>query len=149
MQVNLDHDLSSHTIRSYSLGAITIIIPNALSGHNASSGQSGAETPGPVGLETIQGSLIISPRHLIRDWPPAKVDSLLAEHLDALLELQPELVLLGAGPRLQFPEAGILAPLHNRQIGVEIMDTAAACRTYNILMTEGRFVVAGLINPAN
>ena len=148
MQVNLDHDLSSHTIRSYSLGAITVTIPSTLSGRNTLSDQNGAEAPGPVELEIIQGSLIISPRHLIRDWPPAEVDSLQEEHLDALVELQPELVLLGTGSRLQFPEAGILASLHNQQIGVEVMDTAAACRTYNILMTEGRFVVAGLINPA-
>jgi len=146
MQVNLDHDLSSYMIRSYNLGAITISIPGVLSGRNASSDQSSTETPRPVELKEVQGSLIISPRHLIRDWPPMNIDSLLMGHLDALMELQPELILLGTGPRLQFPEAKILASLHNRQIGVEVMDTAAACRTYNILMTEGRFVVAGLIN---
>lgn len=148
MQVNLDHDLSSYMIRSYNLGAITISIPSALSGHNTSPGQGSTGAPRPVELKEVQGSLIISPRHLIHDWPPMDIDGLLEEHLDALVELQPELILLGTGTQLQFPGAEILAPLHNRQIGVEVMDTAAACRTYNILMAEGRFVVAGLINPA-
>jgi uncharacterized protein len=146
MQVNLDHDLSSYMIRSYNPSAITISIPSALSDRNTSPGQSSTEAPRPVELKEVQGSLIISPRHLIRDWPPMNIDGLQEEHLDALVELQPELILLGTGPRLQFPETKILASLHNRQIGVEVMDTAAACRTYNILMTEGRFVVAGLIN---
>ncbi len=75
------------------------------------------------------------------------IEALLSEHLETLIELQPEIVLLGTGQKLQFPESKILAKLHNQQLGVEIMDTAAACRTYNILMMEGRFVVAGMINP--
>lgn len=140
MQVNLDSDIHSYGIRAYHAGAIAISLPRTAAGKD--------DISGPVGMETIEGSFILSPRHLIRDWAPATVEDLLSEHLEALLALQPELILLGTGPRLQFPDSGLLATIHQQQIGVEVMDTAAACRTYNILMTEGRFVVAGLINPA-
>jgi uncharacterized protein len=140
MQVNLDSDIHSYGIRAYQPGAIAITRPRPVEGE-------ASDSSGPVAVETIAGSFILSPRHLIRDWAPASIEELLAEHLRAMLELQPELILLGTGPRLQFPDSGLLAEVYRQQVGVEIMDTAAACRTYNILMTEGRFVVAGLINP--
>ena len=137
MQVNLDSDLSSHSIRAYQPGEITVTLPPP----------ENSETAQPVEIETLSSSFIISPRHLIQNWPPMSIEALLAEHLESLVKLQPEIVLLGTGQKLQFPESKILAKLHNQQLGVEIMDTAAACRTYNILMMEGRFVVAGMINP--
>jgi uncharacterized protein len=138
MQVNLDSDISSYTIRAYQPGEIAITLPI----------RAEPDITGPMEVEVITSSFVISPRHLIRDWPPTEIDNLLSEHLDVLAELQPEVVIIGTGHRLQFPESKILAQLHNQQVGVEIMDTAAACRTYNILMTEGRFVVAGMINTS-
>jgi len=146
MQVNLDSDTRSYTVRAYEPGAISLTIPG--SAENASQARPGEQASGPLGVETINNSFIVSPRHLLRDWPPANINDLQAEHFDIIIELQPELVLLGTGTRLTFPPPQILAVLHRQRIGVEIMDTAAACRTYNILMAEGRFVVAGLINPA-
>ena len=137
MQVNLDIDLNSHSIRAYQPGEITITLPPP----------ENSETARPVGISTLSSSFIISPRHLIQDWPPISIEALLPEHLLPLIELQPEVVIIGTGQKLQFPESKVLAQFHNQQLGVEIMDTAAACRTYNILMMEGRFVVAGLINP--
>jgi len=59
--------------------------------------------------------------------------------------MKPELVLIGTGAKFEFPEPARLAPLRSAGIGVEVMDTAAACRTYNILLGEGRGVVAALI----
>lgn len=146
MQVNLDTDIHSYTIRAYQPGAISLTVPHSSEG--ALLAEPTARTPRPLGVETVNGSFILSPRHLLRDWTPTNIDSLLADHLIAIIELQPELVLLGTGPQLKFPAHSILAELHQQRIGVEVMDTAAACRTYNILMAEGRFVVAGLINPA-
>ncbi len=146
MQVNLDRDIHSYTIRACEPGAISLTIP--WSAENASQPPPEEQASLSPGVETISDSFIVSPRHLLRDWPPASISELQAEHLDAIIELQPELVLLGTGTRLTFPPPQILAALHRQRIGVEIMDTAAACRTYNILMTEGRFVVAGLMNPA-
>ena len=90
-------------------------------------------------------SLVVSSDRLITDWPVASVDGIQADHLAAIVELQPEIVLIGTGRAFRFPEPRLLAPLHNARIGVEVMDTAAACRTYNILLAEGRGVVAALI----
>ena len=62
-----------------------------------------------------------------------------------MVELAPEIVLLGTGAQFRFPEPALLAPLYKAGIGVEVMDTPAACRTYNILLGEGRNVVAALL----
>ena len=90
-------------------------------------------------------SLLVMPLELIADWPPSHAQSLTAAHLDAVLALQPEVVLLGTGARLLFPPADVLRPMIEGGIGYEVMDTSAACRTYNILMAEGRRVLAALI----
>ena len=90
-------------------------------------------------------SLVVSGDRLVIDWPAASVDALRADHLAAILELKPEIAILGTGAAFRFPEPARLAPLHQARIGVEVMDTQAACRTYNILMGEGRNVVAALI----
>jgi uncharacterized protein len=73
------------------------------------------------------------------------VEGLAADHMAAIVELAPEIVLLGTGASLRFPEPALLAPLYKAGIGVEVMDTPAACRTYNILLAEGRKVLAAVI----
>lgn len=90
-------------------------------------------------------SFIISLETLIEDWSPTHIDDLRAQHMQPLLQLQPELVLIGTGDALKFPAIEHYAALIHQNIGVEIMDSAAACRTYNILLGEGRKVVAGII----
>ena len=135
MKFNQERDFTSYSIRAYSPGAINITLPANLE----------ADKPQPVEVRTLTRSCIISPKQLIDDWAPNSLDELLAEHLQAIVALAPEVVLLGTGETLDFPNTEILAELTSRQIGVEVMDTAAACRTYNILMNEGRNVVAGLI----
>jgi len=90
-------------------------------------------------------SLVVAADRLVTDWPVASVEGIGADHLAAIVELRPEIVLLGTGRTFTFPEPRLLAPLHNAGIGVEVMDTPAACRTYNILLGEGRNVVAALI----
>lgn len=90
-------------------------------------------------------SVLVGYDRLITDWPPTQPDALKAEHIAQILELRPEVVLLGTGPTQQFPDHAILAPLYQAQLGVEIMDSAAACRTYNLLVAEARKVVAALI----
>ena len=98
-----------------------------------------------VGEVVYTASLIISPDVLLPDWSPATFTELEAAHIESLLQLSPELVLIGTGRRQQFPSPEILRPLIRAQVGYEIMDTGAACRTYNVLMAEGREIVAGLI----
>ena len=78
-------------------------------------------------------------------WPVSRFEDLQAEHFMALVEHAPELVIFGSGARLRFPAASALRPLIERRIGVETMDTAAACRTYNVLLSEGRTVLAALL----
>jgi uncharacterized protein len=90
-------------------------------------------------------SLVVAADRLVTDWPVASVEGIGADHLAAIVELRPEIVLLGTGRTFTFPEPRLLAPLHNAGIGVEVMDTPAACRTYNILLGEGRNVIAALI----
>jgi uncharacterized protein len=92
-------------------------------------------------------SLVVAGDRLVTDWPAASLESLTADHFAAIVELMPEIVLLGTGSTFRFPEPRLLAPLHQAGIGVEVMDTPAACRTYNILLGEGRNVVAALIVP--
>ena len=92
-----------------------------------------------------QASLVVSGERLITDWPVADVEALAADHMAAIVALAPEVVLLGTGAKLRFPSPALLAPLYKAGIGVEVMDTPAACRTYNILQGEGRNVVAALI----
>ena len=90
-------------------------------------------------------SLVVGADQLLVDWPAASVQGLNADHIAALVGLAPEIVLLGTGPTFAFPEPALLAPLYKAGIGVEVMDTPAACRTFNILLAEGRNVIAALI----
>ena len=81
----------------------------------------------------------------VEDWAPRSIEALAAGHLAPIAESKPEIVLIGSGPRFEFPDPAVLAALHAARIGVEVMDTQAACRTYNILLAEGRNVVAAVI----
>ena len=91
------------------------------------------------------GSVVVSADRIIADWPAGSLDAVTAEQLAALVALKPEIVLVGTGATFQFPEPARLAELHRAGIGVEVMDTPAACRTYNILLAEGRNVIAALV----
>jgi uncharacterized protein len=92
----------------------------------------------------ITHSVIITPNE-IRQWAPRCFDDLLAEHLEALAGLQPEIVILGTGAKHRFLLPRFVAGLQTQGIGMEIMATDAACRTFNILLAEERHVVAALI----
>jgi uncharacterized protein len=98
-----------------------------------------------VNDEIIVTSVIVTPERIVRDWLPHSFGELELRHIARLEELQPEIIVLGTGLRLQFPGAEFTAGFLSRGIGVEIMDTNAACRTYNILLSEGRRVVAALL----
>lgn len=89
-------------------------------------------------------SLIVLPDEVIADWG-AGFETLSSRHFDALVIRAPEIVLLGTGRKLRFPPAALYANLIKARVGIEVMDTAAACRTYNILAAEGRRVAAALI----
>ncbi|AKJ29049.1 Mth938-like domain-containing protein [Caldimonas brevitalea] len=78
-------------------------------------------------------------------WPCSALEDLRAEHFEQVARLKPEVVLFGSGTRLRFVRPEALRPLVEAGIGMETMDTPAACRTYNVLVSEGRSVVAALL----
>ena len=121
-KLNLHHDASITLIRSYSDGKLRI-----------------ADTE-------YSSSMIVTSRGC-RDWPLTSIERLTPDDFTPVFELgfRPELVVLGTGKKLQFPTAAQTRLLLDAQIGLEVMDTAAACRTYNILADDGRQVVACLI----
>jgi uncharacterized protein len=121
MKLHLDSPAATSLIRSYGSGQVRI------------------------GEVTHATSVIVTASTVLAPWRPQNVDDLREADLEPLLALAPEVVLLGTGPRQQFPSPALLQLLHSLRIGVEIMDTAAACRTYNVLATEGRSVAAALM----
>lgn len=107
--------------------------------------------PGWVGLgrlgvaEKIEQSIVVGSRGERFDWNCANFDELTPEHFARLAENRPELVIFGSGERLRFVKPELMRSLIELRIGVETMDTLAACRTYNILAGEGRRVIAALL----
>ena len=95
--------------------------------------------------ETYQDSLIISNNQLILDVPIHSVTELEPSSLSQVIELLPEVLLLGTGEKIEFPHPTIAAYLSQHRIGLETMDHSAACRTFNILAAEGRQVCALLL----
>ncbi len=98
-----------------------------------------------VNGQTYRRSLLLLPGHLDAAWGPASYVQLALEHIVPLAQLECDVILLGTGQRQRFPSPAVLRPCYEAGRGIEIMDTAAACRTYNLLMTEGRIVAAALI----
>ena len=100
-----------------------------------------------VNQRTLSTSFLVSADRLVEDWRPRSADDLQPEDFEAVLALQPAVVLLGTGPRQRFPSPAAMAALLTRGIGIEVMDAAAAARTFNVLATEGRRVVAAFLLP--
>jgi uncharacterized protein len=98
-----------------------------------------------VDASAWEASVIVPWVGEVQAWGAEGFEALGAEHFARLLPLKPEVVIFGSGARLRFPPAAWLRPLIEQRIGVESMDTAAACRTYNVLASEGRSVVAALL----
>ncbi|MEO5628645.1 MAG: Mth938-like domain-containing protein [Thermomonas sp.] len=98
-----------------------------------------------VNEQRLTRSFVISPNTLIEDWDVTDAVTMSPPDLDALLALQPELLVLGTGATQQFPPAAVMATCLQRGIGIEVMTNAAAARTYSVLAGEGRRVVAGFV----
>ncbi len=105
-----------------------------------------------AGYVTVNGiayraPLVVTPETIVADWPVADLAALTADALRGLLALAPEIIILGTGALQRFPDPALLRPLYEAHMGLEIMATPAACRTYNILMAEERRVLAALWLP--
>ena len=100
-----------------------------------------------VNEAVLTDSFLISPDALLSPWPVRSVTALNIGHWQTVLDLVPDpsLILLGTGQRLVWPAQAVLTPLYERQIGIEIMTTPAACRTYHLLASQGSHFVAVMI----
>ena len=115
-------------------------------------GQNAIARHGPGGVivngAEYRESVIVPWTGALRPWQVGSFDALTEAHFEALAAFEPELVIFGSGPRIRFVKPQLLKMLIGRRIGVETMDTAAACRTYNVLLAEGRTVLAALLFEA-
>jgi uncharacterized protein len=121
MKFILDRPATLHVVRAYAPGLLRI------------------------GEREFARSVIVSAETLIEDWRPQHIGELSGADLEPVLALRPDVLLLGSGARQVFPPHELLAQLYAARIGFEVMDTGAACRTYNVLVGEGRAVAAALI----
>ena len=115
-------------------------------------GQNAIARHGPDGV-LVNGieyrrSVVVPWTGAVAPWAVERFEALTAEHFTKLLALAPELVIFGSGTKIRFVRPALLGPLIERRIGVETMDTAAACRTSNVLLAEGRSVLAALLFEA-
>ena len=117
--------------------------PDSFDGTNAITRQDGGAVW--VNGNRHEGPLLVPWRGAVSAWGAIAVARLEAAHFDAVLALKPELVIFGSGARLRFVAPALYRSLIEARIGLETMDTAAACRTYNVLASEGRSVVAALL----
>ena len=121
MQLNQDTGEGHYQIRGYDKGSIQ------------------------VNQQKISHSLIVTPDKLIDPWPPRSLAELHPNHFLDLLALHPSIVLLGTGEQLVFPHPALLDVFYRKKIGIEVRNNGAACRTYTVLMSEGRQVAAALL----
>ncbi len=105
--------------------------------------------PGYIDVNRIRhaGALLLTPDAPARPWQAGSLQAVAAEHFEPVLSCRPELVLIGTGSSQRFLPMPVLLPLVQAGVGFEIMDTAAACRTFNILVAEGRRVVGAFLAP--
>lgn len=97
-----------------------------------------------IGADWLRGHLIVSSQHIIRDWAVTAPEALQAHDLKPAVDLSPKIIILGTGDQMVLPDVHLMNELASQGIGLEIMDTPAACRTYNVLVHEHREVVAAL-----
>jgi uncharacterized protein len=101
-----------------------------------------------MGEREIRSSCIVTAT-TVHEWLPRNVDELALEHLAPLFDLDPEVVVLSTGERQRFPRAALRAEFATRKIGLEVMEIGAACRTYNVLVSEERRAVAAILLPGS
>ncbi len=127
MKLSLEAPQGSYSIRAYGAGTVTLRPPD-----------------GSQPLLVVEHHCIVTPQRLVTEWAVG-FEALSEREFTLLAELAPELVLFGSGEQMRFPPPRLLQPLAARGIGVEVMATGAACRTYEVLAAEGRAVAAALL----
>ncbi|MDR2239448.1 MAG: Mth938-like domain-containing protein [Zoogloeaceae bacterium] len=121
MKLHLDHPSNRNLVTGYGAGHVDI------------------------NHRRYEASLILLPDRVIETWSAGRFETLTERDFETIPPLTPEVLLIGTGARQRFPAPALLRPLIDARIGYEVMDLAAACRTFNILMAEGRRVAAALL----
>ena len=121
MKLSIDYNTSRYTIMAYETGSVTI--------NNNQYSQ----------------SLIVTPEALICPWEACSPEQLNRNHIEALIDMKPEIILLGTGKTLSFPHPSLISIAMQQGIGFEVMDTGSACRTFNVLASEDRKVMAAIL----
>ncbi len=121
MKFTRDSNLTINFVRAYTAGQIT------------------------VGEQTFVRHFILTPETIVEEWIIADCNLLTVADMQPVIELEPEIVLLGTGNQIRFPDTSVQHEFLSRNIGFEVMDTAAACRTFNVLAHEDRRVAAALM----
>ena len=98
-----------------------------------------------INAQRYSSSLLLSPESPVIEWSCTRFEDIKIEDFEQIAKLEPAVVIFGSGGRIRFPQPALIAPLIACNIGLETMDLQAACRTYNVLMAEGRKVVAALL----
>ena len=103
--------------------------------------------PGYIAVNQVRyaESLLVTPEEGAMPWDAGSFETLTAMHFQSLMAKTPEIVIFGSGPKLHFPPPALVSPFAAAGVGFEAMDTRAACRTYNVLVSEGRRVIAALL----
>ena len=123
MKLSEDYTYGSNVIRSYTRDSIEI------------------------NDQSYPSSLVVGNTHLMENWDVTHVDHISDQHWLQLISLEPEIIIIGTGDEIIFPHPSSYVECIKKGIGVEFMDSGAACRTYNILLSEDRSVIAGIIMP--
>lgn len=98
-----------------------------------------------IGETLYRQSVIVSRDRLLSPWPVRHVDELKSAHIDEITADKPDLVIIGTGQEHRWPDMAVIYEIGARGIGCEVMSTGSACRTYNVVASEGRRVTAALI----
>jgi uncharacterized protein len=141
MKFSLDERADVYTIKAYGPGYVELSMPSYPRGD---ANPPSAEAARGKDRQMIHHSIVLLANQVQR-WSPHSFSELEARHFQPLLELEPEVVIVGTGECSRLPPPHLIELLLGQQIGVEFMGTPAACRTYNILIGEGRRVVAALL----
>lgn len=120
MRIDRDHHLGHYQIKHYETGRIQV-------------------------NQTWYDTSIIIGTSVLEYWAPQTLEALEIKHFNRIIELEPKIALLGVGHDMKFPDSELLAPFAENNIGIEVMTTRAACRTFEVLMAEGRNAIAALI----
>ncbi len=120
MQLTLERTGDANRIRAYDTGSVT------------------------VNDTEYRRTTVVTPERIIQDWGPASARDMELAHLGELLDLEAEILLIGTGKRQHFPPSGFMGQAVQAGVGIECMTTEAACRTYNVLLAEGRRVAVAL-----